>query len=416
MGKIKKPLVAIIGGGASGLVAAILAKNNGAEVIILEQMDRVGKKILATGNGRCNISNTDLDISNYFGKDPQFARAALGYFNFQRTEEFFENLGIAYKVEEEGKVFPYSEQASSVLDVLRYELERIGVEILCDSRVDKISGNANNFTLTINKDKKINADRIIIATGGKAAPNLGSNGSGYVLAKNLGHKIIEPFPALVQLKLESPFLKALKGIKFIGTVEITPENNSPENARGEILFTEYGISGPPILSLSRCASESIKTRQKVLLKISIIDTKSEKVLAEYLNNRFEKQKHKTIFFSLVGFINKKLIPVILKEAGIENIHQPVHKTTPAERERIGSILQKWEFPVIGTNSWKAAQVTAGGISTREINADTMESKLCPGIFFAGEVIDIDGACGGYNLQWAWSSGAVAGQNAAKEIK
>jgi predicted Rossmann fold flavoprotein len=416
MSKTKKPLVAIIGGGASGLVAAIFAKNNGAEAVVLEQMDRVGKKILATGNGRCNISNTNLDISNYFGRDPQFARMVLENFNYRMTEDFFENLGIDYKIEEQGKVFPSSEQASSVLDVLRYELERIGVETLCDSRVVKITRNNNNFTLIVNDDRKIAADRIIVATGGKAAPNLGSNGSGYILAESFGHKIVDPFPALVQLKLDSPFLKALKGIKFDGTAEIISENNSSEKACGEILFTEYGVSGPPILSLSRLASESIRNQQKTILRISIIDYKSEIALEDYLNARFEKQKHKTIFFSLVGFINKKLIPVILKEAGIDNIHKPVRETTLTERKRIGSILQKWEFQVIGTNSWKAAQITAGGISVREINNLTLESKLSPGIFFAGEVIDIDGACGGYNLQWAWSSGALAGQNAAKAIE
>ncbi len=405
--------VAVIGGGASGLTAAIFARYHGAQVALLEQMDRVGKKILATGNGRCNLSNINLDISNYFGSNPKFAFSALKQFDFQQTMNFFEELGVSHKVEEDGKVFPVSDQASSVLDVLRYELERLNAEIICNSKVTSISGSKGNFALTLSNGKKLKAHKVIIATGGKAAPNLGSDGSGYVLAEALGHHAVEVFPALVQLKLKSPFLKALKGVKFIGTAEIIFDNKSIQTTYGEILFTDYGISGPPILSLSRTASELLNKQKIFQLKISIINDKTQEELDKYLKERLNKQAHKSASFSMVGFINKRLIPVILKEAGISALNKPASMITSTERKSIVSTLTDWRFDVVGTNSWRFAQVTAGGVDVQTINQKTMESKLVPGIYFAGEILDIDGACGGYNLQWAWSSGAIAGKNASQ---
>ncbi len=412
MYKGEKPVVAVVGGGAAGLTASIFAANNKAKVILLEQLDRVGKKILATGNGRCNFSNTDLDISNYFGCNPKFAYSALKQFDYHKTIEFFDNLGITAKVEEDGKVFPASGQASSVLDVLRYEVERLGIDIVCNAKVLDISKNPKKFSLTLNNGSTITADKIIIATGGKAAPNLGSNGSGYLLAEKLGHRLVEPFPALVQLKLNAPFLKQIMGVKFIGSAEIIINNKPVAAAEGEILFTGYGISGPPILSISRVASEHIYKQEQVWLKVSIINYQSDEELENYLKERLQKQSHKSILFSMVGFINKRLIPVVLKEAGITDINKPAGQVTSVERKKIVSILRDWRFKVTGTNSWQFAQVTAGGVDVRDINQKTMESKVVPGIFFAGEIIDIDGACGGYNLQWAWSSGAIAGINAS----
>lgn len=409
----KKPVVAVVGGGAAGLTASIFAAHNNAKVILLEQLDRVGKKILATGNGRCNFSNTNLDISNYYGKTPKFAYSALKQFDYNKTIDFFDKLGIAAKVEEGGKVFPVSDQASSVLDVLRYEVERLGAKTLCNTKVLDIRRNSDSFTLILENNKTIDADKIIIATGGKAAPNLGSNGSGYILAKKMGHRLIEPFPALVQLKLNSSFLKQIKGVKFIGSSGIIINNKFVIAAEGEILFTDYGISGPPILYVSRTASEHILNQEQVWLKISIINNISDKELDAYLQDRLQKQAHKSALLSMVGFINKRLIPIVLKEAGIIDTNKPAGQITSLERKRIVSILRDWRFAVTGTNPWQFAQVTAGGVDVRDINQKTMESKLVPGLFFAGEVVDIDGACGGYNLQWAWSSGAIAGLNASR---
>lgn len=405
-------VVAVVGGGAAGLTAAISARYKGAMVKILERMDRVGKKILATGNGRCNLSNTSMDISNYYGTNPKFAYSVLKQFNVEKTIEFFDKLGVTCKVEEEGKVFPVSEQASSVLDVLRHELETIGVEISCESEVKGITGRKGNFTLHLSDGGKVNANRVIIAAGGKAAPSMGSNGSGYVLAENLGHRIVDPFPALVQLRLRAPYLKHIKGIKFIGKAEVLIDGKSLVRAEGEILFTEYGISGPPILSLSRTVGERLGRGDKVILKVCLINDKSREELDSYISERLRKQSHKTLAFGFVGFINKRLVPVLLREAAIEDVNKPPAQVTAKERNNIVNILQDWRFEVTGTNPWKSAQVTAGGVDVGDINQKTLESMLVPGLYFAGEIIDIDGACGGYNLQWAWSSGFVAGECAA----
>ncbi|SFR09767.1 hypothetical protein SAMN05660706_11954 [Desulfoscipio geothermicus DSM 3669] len=409
----KKPVkIAVVGGGAAGLTAAVAARYNGAEVTVLERMNRVGKKILATGNGRCNLSNTDLSINHYYGKNPKFAYGALSRFDFYKTMAFFEKLGIAWKVESGGKVYPVSNQASSVLDVMRHELEALGVETRCEAGVRDITRKNGRFILHLENGGIFKAERVIIATGGKAAPNLGSNGSGYALAEKFGHSIVEPFPALVQLKLAADFLKQIAGIKFDYEAEIMADKKSLARAAGEILFTNYGISGPPILALSRTAGEFLHRGEKVTLKLNIINYMSPDELEAFLLNRLRQQAHKPLAFSFVGFIHKRLVPVLLKEAGIEDINKPAGQLTAGERGAVLRILQDWRFQVTGTNSWPAAQVTAGGVDVKDVDQKTMESKLEPGLYFAGEVLDIDGDCGGYNLQWAWSSGYVAGESAA----
>ncbi|WP_347488964.1 NAD(P)/FAD-dependent oxidoreductase [Desulfoscipio sp. XC116] len=408
----KKVKVAVVGGGAAGLTAAIAARHNNAEVIILERLDRVGKKILATGNGRCNLSNTDLDIAHYHGLNPRFAYGALSRFDFYKTMEFFERLGIAWKAEDGGKVFPVSNQASSVLDVMRYELETLGVETRCAAEVKEIVPGSGGFVLRLGDGSRLKADRVIITTGGKAAPNLGSNGSGYLLARELGHSIVEPFPALVQLKLAADFLKQISGIKFIYEAEILVSSKPLACAEGEILFTDYGISGPPILALSRTAGEYLRKGENVILRLNLINYMSREELETFLRRRLKQQSHKTLAFSFVGFINKRLVSVLLKEAGIADIHKPAGQVTVAERNAIINILQDWRIAVAGTNTWQQAQVTAGGVAVRDVDQKNMASKLVPGLFLAGEVLDIDGDCGGYNLQWAWSSGYVAGVCAA----
>lgn len=404
--------VAVIGGGAAGITAAIAARYKGAEVTILEKNQRIGKKILATGNGRCNLTNVDLSILNYHGKNPKFAHAALSRFNVKKTIEFFERLGVAHKVEEGGKVFPVSNQASSVLDVLRYELEEIGVKTLCEAAVREIRKNGREFSVILEDGREFNADRVILATGGKAAPNLGSNGSGYTLAGNLGHSIVEPFPALVQLKLASRFLKQIQGIKFEGDAEIIVNNKILQRASGEILFTEYGISGPPIFCLSRKAGEYLQKKERIWLKLVLVNTLSPEELEQFLMKRFHWGPKKSLAFSFVGFLNKKLAPVVLREGGVEDMNKPAGQISAEERKKILQILQNWRFEITGTTSWPAAQVTAGGVDVKDINGQTMESKIVPKLYFAGEVVDIDGDCGGYNLQWAWSSGYVAGDSAA----
>ncbi|NLX01145.1 MAG: NAD(P)/FAD-dependent oxidoreductase [Syntrophomonadaceae bacterium] len=407
----KKRQVIVVGGGAAGMIAAISARRLGADVTILEKNPRVGKKILATGNGRCNFTNINADVGYYHGNNPKFTYSALSNFTVDDTIKFFEKLGIAHKVEDFGKVFPMSDQASSVLDVFLYELNQLGVNVVCDANVKDIRKNGQ-FLIELEDGKVYKGDRVIITTGGKAMPSSGSDGNGYDLAARLGHTIIDIFPALVQLKLEGPFFKRLDGVKFVGTTEIIHNNKSVAIDRGDILFTNYGVSGPPILQISRKAVELLKAGQEAYLKITIMDMMPIEELRTFLKKRWQISSSKPVDFSLVGFINKRLIPVVLMEAGINDAGRPVASLSAKEQERIIDILTDWRFKVRGTRSWPSAQVTAGGVDTREINQDTMESKLIEGLFFAGEIIDIDGQCGGFNLQWAWSSGYIAGQSAA----
>lgn len=407
-----KNRVIVIGGGASGMLAAIVARRQGAEVTILERNPRIGKKILATGNGRCNFTNINADVSYYHGNNPKFVYSALSKFNSYDTIDFFEKLGIAHKVEDLGKVFPMSDQASSVLDVLLYELNQIGVDIICDSYVKNIAKGKEGFQVELEGGSIFKGDSVIITTGGKAMPSTGSDGNGFKLAAKLGHTITDIFPGLVQLKLEGSFFKQIQGVKFVGTAEIIHENKSIVQDRGDILFANYGVSGPPILQISRKAGEFINENKEVILKITIIDTMSKDDIKNLMVERFKQATAKTVEFSLVGLINKRLIPILLKEAGIQDLKCPVANLTNQEKDSIIEILTDWRFRVDGTRSWPSAQVTAGGVDTNEINQSTMESKLIDGLFFAGEIIDIDGQCGGFNLQWAWSSGFVAGKNAA----
>ena len=408
----KKQRIFIVGGGAAGMMAAISARRQGAEVTILEQNPRIGKKILATGNGRCNFTNIYTDVSCYHGINPKFAYTALANFDSEAAIDFFEGLGIAHKVEENGKVFPMSDQASSVLDVLMYELRRLDVTIFCDTCVTKILPKNNTFEIRTAQGRVFRADKVILTAGGKAMPSSGSNGNGFTLAKELGHTMTDIFPGLVQLKLDGPYFKQLDGVKIVGTAELLHSNKSLAKERGDILFTNYGISGPPILQLSRKAAELLRVNKEAVLKITIIDRISKEELISLIETRFNNNPEKTIAFSLVGLINKRLIPVLLKEAGITNLNHPVSSLSNKEREKIMMQLTDWRFKIRGTKSWASAQITAGGIDTNEINQHTMESKIIHGLFFAGEMIDIDGQCGGFNLQWAWSSGFIAGQNAA----
>lgn len=408
----KQVNVLVIGGGAAGLVAAIAAARNGAKVTILEKMDRVGKKLLATGNGRCNFTNVNMDLKFFHGSNVRFAQGVLKAFDVEQTLSFFEYLGVAHKIEDGGKVFPISDQASSVLDLLRYEIQQLGIKEYCNAEVIKIQRNGREFELVLKDGSIIEGEKVIITTGGKASPQFGSDGDGYRLVADLGHRSVETFPALVQLKLNAPFLKALKGVKFIGEGSIVKEDQVLRRERGEILFTDYGISGPPILQLSRRAAEELVKGNKTHIQIDMFPHLDEDELMEMLQIRLGYQSQKTLEFSFVGLLNKRLIPIVLKEAGIKDSQKKCGEVSSTEIKRIIQLLKQWQIQITGTQAWKNAQTTAGGIDVGEIDAKTMESKLISGLYFAGEVVDIDGDCGGFNLQWAWSSGYVAGEYAA----
>ena len=403
--------IIVVGGGAAGMMAAIVAKRSGTEVILLERNDRVGKKLLATGNGRCNYTNLNIDINNYHGLNNQFALNALKELNVDKTLEFFDELGITPADEDNGKVYPLSFQSSSMLDVLRYEIAYLGVELITEAFVSEVI-KKNRFIVRLKDGRSFEGDKVILATGGMAMPVSGSDGSGYSIAKSLGHAITPIYPGLVQLKLEGNIFKQVNGVKFVGIAGIYHKNNLVIEDSGDILFTDYGISGPPILQISRKAIELMNKGLDIELKISIIHTKTVEELKNYLMKRFNNMPMKTIEESLIGMINKKLILPILKELDIDK-STTVDALKMNDLEKLAKLLTSWSFKIIGNKGWGQAQVTAGGVDTKEVNSNTMESNKVEGLYIIGELLDIDGDCGGFNLQWAWSSGYLAGINAVK---
>jgi len=404
--------IVVIGGGASGLAAAIFAARKGAEVIILERTNRVGKKILATGNGRCNMTNMDCDIRYFHGKNPKFALGALTTFDQYMAIQFFEELGISHKIESEGKVFPYSDQASSVLDVLRMEIDRLKIETLVEKEVNHIGKNKNRFQVTCTDNTHYTSDAVIVATGGKASPNLGSNGSGLTLLEDLGHHIVTPFPSLVQIILDTSIVKKIKGVKIQGKITIVEGQGIRQEEKGEILFTEDGISGPPVFQISRLVGAQKLRNNSCQVYLDLFPNHTFEELKVMIQMRATYQPHKSLGDFLIGLVNKRLIVQILKEAGLKDISRICSTLSDKEITKLVHVLKKWNFTATGTRSWPHAQVMAGGISTADVNPKTLESKKVTGLYITGELLDIDGDCGGFNLQWAWSTAYLAGSSAA----
>lgn len=396
--------IAVIGGGASGLIAAIAAaEDSDNQITVYESGDRVGRKILATGNGRCNMTNIHADVENYHGKNPKFILGARNKFWVNETLEFFSDLGIEVNVEEDGKVYPYSNQASAVLDVLRFKIDELdNIKIINSFEVKSVSKTKECFNIVSYDGRKEKADKIIVATGGKAAPNLGSKGVGYEILKSFGHKITSLSPSLVQIKTETDVVKKLKGVKL--DAEVTLGDNSEF---GEVLFTEYGLSGPAVFSLSSRLGDN------KVISLDIMSKYSYEQLYERILQRIALRPKITLENFFVGMFNKRVGQALMKSVGIEPLSRYALTLNEKEISRICSAIKKWDFKVTGTMSWNNAQVTKGGAVTGEFNPNTMESKLVNGLFASGEVLDIDGDCGGYNLQWAWSSGYLAGVNAGK---
>ncbi len=396
----------IVGGGASGIMAAIMAKDLGIDVAILESNDRIGKKILTTGNGRCNITNKNINILRYHSENKTFFNKVFENFTLKNTVEFFNSIGLYLVTLDSDKMYPMSLQSSSVLDVFRFALEEREVPIYLNHKVKEINYK-NKFIIDCNNEKNFICNKLLLCAGGKSAPKTGSDGSGFTLAKKLGHNIINPIPALVQLKLNHNKLKALSGVKFDGNAHIYVNDKLRRSEFGEVLFTDYGISGPPILQLSRIASYNLSKGKDVSLKIDMMSNFSKDELKRFLENHFGTYSYRSVHDALIGILNKKIIPIILKEANIDNIHKPCWSLEWEEKEMLLSLLKEWTFKVNGTNSFDNAQVTAGGIDTKEVDENTLQSKLVPNLYFAGEILDVDGDCGGFNLQWAWSSASVA---------
>ena len=406
----------IVGGGASGLFAAINAKDLGLDVAIIESNDRVGKKILTTGNGRCNISNNTISFPffNYHSENSGFFTKALSSLSVEDTKNIFLSLGLPIIELKNGKLYPKSLQASSVVDILRLALEDRSIPLYTECKVKSIHKDKKFKLSTSNEDKKLfTCNKLILACGGKSAVKTGSDGTGYNLAKSLGHSIINTIPGIVQLKLNSPYLKSISGVKFDGFATLLVDDKPIRKELGEILFTDYGISGPPILQLSGHASKALLNNKKVEILVDMMPEEDYKEIENFIECHFGLLSHRPVIDSLIGVVNKKLIPTILKASNITNLHMPCYELTWEDKKNLINILKSWKFTCVDTNGFNQAQVTIGGINTKEVNSDTLESKLVKNLYFSGEILDVDGDCGGFNLQWAWSSGYFVANNIAK---
>lgn len=421
------------------MTAAVSAARQGAEVTLLERNDRLGKKILSTGNGKCNLSNLDLGPGQYYTSEPERLKGFLERFGVKDTISFFEGLGLLIK-DRNGCLYPVSEQASSVLDVLRFQIgrePRIQVKYLC--RIEEIrqvwdGGKALDGRRVPGSGKALGGgkapggrqrggiqlragdgefvfDSVILACGGRAAPKTGSDGDGYRLARQLGHKLTPVVPALVQLRCREEWLKSVAGVRAEAELMFWDASGEMQRERGELQLTDYGISGIPVFQLSRQAGYILREQKELEIRIDFLpDYPREGFGERMMRARAMGGPEETAEEYFAGMLNKKLMTLLIKLAGM----RPSDSVMRAERERVVRVYELCrELPVWvnGSNSFENAQVCAGGVPLCEVT-DWLESMKAPGVYFAGELLDVDGRCGGYNLQWAWSSGYLAGMYAA----
>lgn len=395
--------VLIIGGGAAGLMAAITAARNGHAVTLLERQSRVGRKLMATGNGRCNLTNLHQEPAHYHGQDPSFIRPAMAEFGIEETLGFFHELGLLITAEPSGRVYPYSDQAGSVLDVLRFAAEAAGVETRTGFEVTAVKKNRRGFAVS-SAEETLTADRVLICCGGMAGGKLGGTRSGYDLLQSLGHSATKLYPALVQIKTDNTYVKSLKGVRANGALRLCRGNETVAASEGEVQFTEFGVSGPAVFELSRAAATE---KGPLTLHIDLLPQQSAPKIQVLLQGRIAAMPELTTENLLAGILHNRLGRTVLRYAGF-GLTEPIAALSPEQLKQIARAAKAFSLPVLGVLGFDGAQVTAGGIRTAEFDPHTLQSRLIPGLYAAGEVLDIDGDCGGYNLQWAWSSGHLAG--------
>ena len=399
-------ILGIIGGGASGMAAALEAsKMPNVRVILFERQARLGKKLLATGNGRCNLSNTNACSGGYHGLNPGFASYALEKMSPEATLEWFSQMGLLTVTESTGRVYPYSDQANSVVDVLRFALDQPNIRLCLGAEVRKLSKAEQGFSV-VTDEETVFCDKVIVACGGLAGTKLGGSMAGYKLLSKLGHKSTKLRPALVQLKTGWPGIAALKGVRANCHVEILKDGIHHSESTGEIQFTDYGLSGPVIFETSRDACSSAGTWTAKL------DFLPQWDVQQLLRTLSARPSSLTTDDLLTGILHNRLGRVLTKAAGIGQC--AVKDLSDDELAAVCRTVKAFEVSLTEPMGMDSAQVTAGGIITDEFDQTTMESRLVPGLYACGEVLDIDGDCGGYNLQWAWSSGILAGRSAGKE--
>ena len=400
--------IGIIGAGASGMAAALsAAAQSGAEVTVLERQARVGRKLQATGNGRCNLTNLHALEGGYHGSEPEFSRYALSQFPPEQTRKWFREMGLFTVAEPSGRVYPYSDQANSVVDVLRFALEQPNIRLLTDCEVTRVRRQNGGF-LVEGGGETMEFDRLVVACGGLAGSKLGGTMAGYKLLRSLGHRCTKLRPALVQVKTGWHGISGLKGVRANCHAAIFCDGRLHRESEGEIQFTDFGLSGPVMYEITRDACQGSgewECRMDFLPQVCEEELKRELMRRTGTNWMTDDL--------LTGILHNRLGRVLSQNAGIRS-HFPISELSEQEIDAVCRNVKEFSVSLTELLGMDAAQVTAGGIETGEFDPATMESRQVPGLFACGEVLDVDGDCGGYNLQWAWSSGILAGIHAGKE--
>jgi len=400
--------IAIIGAGASSLLASIILARRKFDVTVFEKHSKVGKKLLATGNGKCNITNKNLFLNYFFSNNQDFIKLPIETFGFKEFSFFCDEIGLSLTTFENGKTYPASLQASSVVDILYDEAISLGVKFQLNSLVEEIVFEGGGKVICNNNS--LNFDAIIIATGSTAMEKLGGSESGYTFAQKFGHTIIKPIPSLVQLLSNDSEVYQLNGVKTEANIKLYINNKQTSQSFGDILFTNYGVSGNAILDLSREANIALDMKQSVFILVDIFPNLDKNKLLSLLEKKKKIVAHKKIEFLLLGFINQKLIDFIFKMAKIDKNKKTIGNLDKKDLLNIAYTLQAIKIHISGSKGLESAEVVAGGVCTKEVNNKTLESKKQKGLYFCGEVLDVDGACGGYNLHFAWASGYLVATN------
>ncbi|HIP61851.1 MAG TPA: NAD(P)/FAD-dependent oxidoreductase [Sulfurovum sp.] len=391
----------IIGAGASGLCAAITCARAGQSVVLLEQNNKIGKKILVSGNGKCNIGNKYISKNHFHGQNPEFIEEVLEGYDFAVVEKFFTSIGLELVESKEGQMFPMSLQTSSVLELLEYEAQRLEVQIICDCAANSINKENDTFTVETSEGKKT-CKKLVLASGSPAAPKLGGSNSGYIFATKMGHSLIPRCPSLVQLCSEESWVKSCAGVKVAGIAKLYANGEYITEKKGDLLFTNYGISGLAILDLSREVSTRLASFDYCELSLDLMPELSKEKLTNLLLKRVQGGSRKPLGLWLQGVINKKLIAII-----VEQSKSKVKVESELNRKEINKLvhaIKNLKLSINDTKGFAGAEVATGGIDTTEVNAHTMESKLVPNLFFVGEILDVDGDRGGFNFHFAWVTG------------
>jgi len=403
--------VAVFGGGPAGMMAAGRSAERGSKVVLIDAKKKLGTKLLMTGKGRCNITNFEKDkkaLIEKFGKQGAFLYPAFNKFGMQETLDFFRYKGLQTRVERGNRVFPKSDRSSDVLRILLNYLKKVNVEIKLDSKVKELKKDDNIFKIKLSKET-VEADKVILCTGGKSYPKTGSTGVGYEFAKKMGHTIVDPKPALCALELTGDWMEDAEGVSLRNVNINVYQNNKKKDGRfGEAIFTNTGISGPVILDMSKSIGELLKNG-KVFLEIDFKPALNYDVFEKRIMSDFEKYHNNDFKNSLNDLLPKRMIPVIVKLSEIDP-DKKVNSITKEERKRLIHMLKGLRVEVKALTGFENAVVTSGGIALGEIDPKTMQSKVVDNLYFAGEVIDLDGPTGGYNLQMCWSTGYLAGNN------